>query len=344
MQIKKAIEKVPGGMIVVPLLLGALVHTFFPNGAEYLGGFTGQFMGGTGVILFIFFFALGTGLDLRSTPRIARKGMTILLVKVLLAAGLGIFASRFLPVSGVQSGLFAGLSVLAIITTFNAVNGGLFVALMTPLNRKIDAASYPFFSIQSGPFFTMLTLGAAGLGSFPWQALVSTLIPYILGVTLGSLDKEIRKMFAPVAGALVPFFAFTLGNTLDLAMIARSGFTGILMGVGVVVITGAVMWVADKYIAGSDGLAGIASSSTAGAAVTVPATIAMMDKSYAATASSATAIVATSVIVTALLTPLATMWYYKYLVRHNALEDQTVEPAERERVDELDNEVVAELG
>lgn len=322
MRIKKSIEKIPGGMMVVPLLIGAIIHTLFPNSATSLGGMTGAYMGGTSVILFIFFFALGTGLDVRSTPRIARKGVTILLSKVIFAAILGIIASKFLPVNGVQSGLFKGLSVLAIIAAFNATNGGLLVALLEPLDRKIDVASYPFFSIESGPFFTMITLGAAGLGSFPWQALVSTLVPYVLGILLGTLDADIRKMFAPLAGPLVPFFAFTLGFSMNLGMIVESGFTGIVMGIAVVIFSGLVVWLADVYIGGSDGLAGLAASSTAGAAVTVPATIALADVTYQATATSATAIVATSVIVTAILTPMITMWYYKYLTRTNKLEVQ----------------------
>ena len=322
MQIKKAIDKVPGGMMVIPLLIGAIIHTIFPNSAETLGGMTGAFMTGTSVILFIFFFALGTGLDVRSTPRIARKGLTILLSKVIFAAILGVIASKFLPTDGIQSGLLKGLSVLAIIAAFNATNGGLLVALLEPLDRKIDVASYPFFSVESGPFFTMLTLGAAGLGSFPWQALVSTLVPYILGILLGTLDPELRKMFLPISGPLVPFIGFALGYSMNLGMIVQSGFTGILVGLAVVVLSGIVVWLADKYIGGSDGLAGVAASSTAGAAVTVPATIAMADASYKATATSATAIVATSVIVTAILTPILTMWYYKYLVKHNKLENQ----------------------
>ncbi len=58
-------------------------------------------------------------------------------------------------------------------------------------------------------------------------------------------------------------------------------------------------------------MAGVAASSTAGAAVAVPYALAEANASFAPVAESATAIIATSVIVTSLLTPLATVWVDK---------------------------------
>jgi len=316
MNIKKSIYKVPGGIMIVPLLIGTLVHTLWPKLDVELTGVTGSFMVGTSVLLFVFFFCIGTGINLKASGKIAAKGATLLLVKVFLAALLGIVINMMLPVSGITHGLFAGFSTLAVIASFNAANGGLYTALMSTIPaREIDLAAYPFFSIQSGPFFTMLTLGIAGIGSFPWQALVSTLVPFVLGLVLGGLDPDIRKMFAPVGGALIPFFAFTIGYSMSFSMLLKSGIVGILMGVAVVFISGYVLYLSDKYIARSDGLAGWAASSTAGAAVSVPVVIAQMDKKFAPVAESATAIVATCVLVTAILTPIVTMWFYRKLQR-----------------------------
>ncbi|MEE5988541.1 2-keto-3-deoxygluconate permease [Ligilactobacillus equi] len=312
MKIKATIEKVPGGMMVLPLLLGATIHTLAPKSAESLGGITGAVMTGTPVLLFVFFFAIGVNINLKASGKIAAKGINILIGKILLAAILGIGLNQILPENQMMTGVLSGLSVLAVIAAFNAANGGLYAALMSSLpDRDVDVAAYPFFSIQSGPFFTMITLGIAGIGSFPWQALVSTLVPFVLGWLLGTLDPEIREMFSPVSGALIPFFAFSIGFSMDFHMIINSGLTGILVGLGVVLISGFILSTTDKLILKSDGVAGWAASSTAGAAVSVPPLIAEMDKTFAPVATSATAIVATSVIVTAILTPVMTMWAYK---------------------------------
>lgn len=301
-------------MMVVPLVLGAIVHSLWPKADIALNGVTGSFMVGTSVILFIFFFAVGTNINLKSSGKIAAKGVTLLLGKVLLAALIAIVVNLFIPKQGITTGIFSGLSVLAVLAAFNASNGGLYVALMTTIpDREIDVAAYPFFSIQSGPFFTMLTLGLAGIGAFPWPALVSTLVPFVLGMVLGGLDPELKALFSPLQGALVPFFAFTIGYSLSLSMILKSGLVGILIGVLVVLISGYVLYLLDRYLVRSDGLAGWAASSTAGAAVSVPIVIAQMDPSFNSVSGSATAIVATSVLVSAILTPMLTMMYYRQL-------------------------------
>ena len=108
MQIKKTIEKVPGGMMVVPLVLGAVIHTVWPHADTELTGITGSFMMGTSVTLFIFFLAVGTNINLKSSGKIAAKGMNLLLTKVILAAIIAIILNHFMATGGIKTGLFAG--------------------------------------------------------------------------------------------------------------------------------------------------------------------------------------------------------------------------------------------
>lgn len=45
MEIKKNIEKIPGGMMVVPLVLGAIIHSIWPKADVLLTGVTGLIHG-----------------------------------------------------------------------------------------------------------------------------------------------------------------------------------------------------------------------------------------------------------------------------------------------------------
>ncbi|MBK4250520.1 2-keto-3-deoxygluconate permease, partial [Enterobacter hormaechei] len=51
MKIKATIERIPGGMMLVPLVLGAILNTLAPNTGAYFGGFTKGMITGTVPIL-----------------------------------------------------------------------------------------------------------------------------------------------------------------------------------------------------------------------------------------------------------------------------------------------------
>ena len=139
-------------------------------------------------------------------------------------------------------------------------------------------------SLESGPFMTMCTLGLTGLAAFPWQTLVGALLPFLIGFTLGNLDKNLRDFFSQGVNVMVPFFAFALGNGLNFTVIAHTGLLGILLGLTVMVVTGSMLILADILLAKGNGTAGVAAGSTAGAAVTVPAVIASLAPQYVARA------------------------------------------------------------
>ena len=66
--IKKALEKVPGGMMLVPLGIGAVIHTLAPDAGKFFGSFTGAFFTGLAPLLAVFFVCLGATLEVKSTP------------------------------------------------------------------------------------------------------------------------------------------------------------------------------------------------------------------------------------------------------------------------------------
>jgi 2-keto-3-deoxygluconate permease len=305
--IKRAIERVPGGLMVVPLLCGAVIATFAPGTAKFFGSFTGALFTGALPILAVFFVCTGASIDFKSTPYLLKKGGSLFAVKVGIGILLGVVFGRILGEAPVEAGMFAGISTLAIVAAMNDTNGGLYMALMGQYGQPRDVGAYTVMSLESGPFLTMVTLGVAGLAAFPWPTLLGGVLPLLLGMLLGNLDRDMREFLSRAIPVLIPFFAFALGANLDLAKVWQAGLLGLLLGLAVVVVTGIPLFFADR-LTGGTGVAGVAAASTAGNAVAVPAIVASANAAYADAAAQATILVAACVVVTAIVVPLLTSW------------------------------------
>jgi 2-keto-3-deoxygluconate permease len=304
LKIYQFVTKVPGGLMVVPLFLGMLLNTFAPNALK-IGGFTQALTNaGYPTILAMYLFTAGTKMTLRAAPRMLKRGFGILFAKVGMAVILA------LGIAHLFHGNFLGLTTLALLAAMNDTNGGMFLALTSTFGTKEDAGTYVVQSVETGPFVTMLVLVGAGLAVIPWMTMVSVIAPIFAGAVLGNLDEELREFFGQHEPIIVPFMAFTLGQGINLKAITTAGMTGILLGIGVVIITGTVCIIADRLLGGS-GIAGAAASSTAGNAAGTPQAVALADPSYAAIAPLATIQVAASVIVTAILTPVLTAYVHR---------------------------------
>ena len=128
MKIKATIERIPGGMMLVPLVLGAILNTLAPNTGAYFGGFTKGMITGTVPILAVWFFCIGASINLRATGTVLRKSGTLVITKIAVAWVVAMICAMFIPENGIQTGFFAGLSVLAIVSAMDMTNGGLYAS------------------------------------------------------------------------------------------------------------------------------------------------------------------------------------------------------------------------
>src|SRR6186713_895476 len=308
MRIYRFVNRVPGGLMVVPLFIGMVINTFFPRLLQ-IGGFT-QALSGVGypTVLGMYLFTVGTKMTVRAAPRMLLRGFGLLTAKVGTAT---LFA---LAVAHLFEGSILGLSTLAVMVAMSDTNGGMFLALTGVMGDKDDTGTYVVQSIETGPFLTMLIFVGTGLAVIPWLTMVSVIAPIVVGAILGNLDEDLKQFFGSHEPIIVPFMAFTLGQTINLRSVVTAGIPGVLLGITVVVVTGFVCILTDKLLGGS-GIAGAAASSTAGNSAAVPQPVALADKTYLPVAEAATVQVAASIIVTAILTPLLTAWWYKRVTR-----------------------------
>lgn len=305
------INKIPGGLMVVPLILGVLVNTFFPDALQ-IGSFTtALFKNGSSCLIAVLFFCSGAQMQFRTAGMSLYKGVIINLGKVLTGVACGVLLAK---IAGPDAA-FLGVTPLAMIGAMSNSNGGLYTALASRYGDDADVGAVAVISSNDGPFFEMMFMGVAGVANIPITSLIACIVPIVVGMILGNLDEKIRDFLKPGSMIAIFLFAFPLGAGMDLKTLISAGFPGILLGVMTVVITGIPTYFLYRLTVPKakrhSCVAGMAVGTSAGNSVATPAAIALVDAAWAPYVEVATAQVAASVIVTAILIPLLCDFLYK---------------------------------
>ena len=309
MKILAGVKKVPGGLMVVPLILGALVNTFCGEVWEKFDGTFTTYLWKSGAmpLLSAFIFCNATTINFRRAGVALGKGVLLTLVKVGIGIAAGLLCGKLFGTAG-----FLGLSTLAIVAALANSNGGLYAALAAEYGDSTDVGAVSILSINDGPFFTMLALGAAGAANIPVSVLLGCIIPVVVGCVLGNLDDDIRKFCEPGATLLIPFFAFPLGAGLNVLNLLNAGLSGVLLGLGCLFVTGLGGFAAYRLLRIRHPEVGAAIGATAGNAAATPLAVAAVDSSLLAVAETATAQITAAIIVTAIGCPILVSFLHRY--------------------------------
>ncbi|MDY4031457.1 MAG: 2-keto-3-deoxygluconate permease [Pyramidobacter sp.] len=298
MKILKTVQKIPGGLMVVPLLLGVVVNSVFPKSIQ-IGGFTtALFKNGATALIALFCLCNAAQINVRQAGKPLAKGILLTASKFFIGAFIGWGVGKFAGPAGVL-----GLTPLAIVAAVTNSNGGLYAALAGQYGDSTDVGAISILSLNDGPFFTMLAFGLTGLANIPFLTFVAALVPIVLGFILGNLDEDLRKFLASGTTVLIPFFAFPLGSSLSFSQLLRGGLPGIVLGVMCTALTGMAGYFVIRAM-GERKASGAAIGTTAGNAVGTPAVLAAADPSLSAVEAISTVQVAAAIIVTAILCPL----------------------------------------
>ena len=298
--ILKLVQRVPGGMMIIPLILGALCNSFIPQAIE-IGGFTTDLLkNGVNAFVAMFFVCSGSQIKLREAATPIIRGTVLCAAKIGIGAVVGLAVAKIWGMNGVL-----GLSPLALVSAITNSSGTLYVSLAQEFGDKNDVAAIGPLCINDLPFVTMVVFGAAGLAEIPFMSLVASLFPLILGIILGNIDENIRKFLAPGCNVIIPFVAFALGANLRFQSLLSAGMSGILLGIITTLTTGIGGYYAYALTNhGKPRAVGAAIGSCAGICSATPMYVASVDSSLMPYVAEATAACTAATLLTAILCPI----------------------------------------
>ncbi|MDF2522906.1 MAG: kdgT4 [Clostridiales bacterium] len=309
LNIIKTVQKFPGGMMVIPLLLGATINTLFPEFLK-IGGFTSGLLSNAGVKTFVglFLFVSGAAINIKQVGIPVYKGAVLTVSKVGGGIAIGILLGMIFGPLG-----FLGITPLAIIAALANSNSVMYAILANQVGDSTDVGAVSVLGLDDGPFFTMIALGAAGMATIPFMDMVAVIIPLLLGLILGNLDEDIRSICEKGTPLVIPFNGFVLGAGMNLKDVVKAGLPGVVLGLISLILTGFFCyWVYNLFFGRKKKTAvGFGVGNTAGNAVVTPSAIGQSDPSWAPFAAVATAQVAAACVVTSILCPLLTIYLHK---------------------------------
>lgn len=300
MKILKPIQKIPGGLMLIPMSVAAVVNTFFPQVMQIGNPFSAVFSN-KGTMCVVGILLVFAGIQTRPVQLVQslrRSGILVglkLILNILLCtAALAMFG---------QEGL-AGISILAFAAALTSCNPGVYIALMESLGDDIDKAGFALLNLVGLPFVPICILGFASGSGVDVMSIVATLLPFGIGMLLGTLDEEIRNFTESGTPVMLPFLGFCLGSSIDLRLAFTACGSGLILFVIVSALNTIPLLAVDKLVLHQRGHCAAAICCVAGLSITVPSLMAQADASYLPYVESATAQVAFAVILSAVVTPV----------------------------------------
>ena len=292
-------RKVPGGTILVPMILFAIINTIFPDLWTSLGGMSmALFKGGTQCLAGFLLFASGTSISVKGLGRVLKHSAPLAVAKLVISF---VFGFAFLNVFGLD-GIW-GINGVAFVAVICACNPGVYMGCIQDYGEPADMANFAILNILTMPAIPIAILAAAGGSAFNVLDVVTILLPFLLGMLLGNLDPKIPEMFRAATPLALPFLGMCFGSSINLVSAVQAGIPGILLSIIYLVIHAVIMVAVDRLIGKQPGYAAMAMSSVAGIAVAVPA---MLGNAYAPYVATATSEIALALIITSIVSPYLT--------------------------------------
>lgn len=177
----------------------------------------------------------------------------------------------------------------------------------------------------------MMVLGVSGLANIPFAALLSMLIPLLIGMLWGNLDERFKQLCAAAQPLIIIIMSFAIGANSSINTVFTAGLSGILLGI-ISALTGIVFYFIYNLFLKKKTALGAALGTTAASSALTPAMVAQADPSLAMYVDAATAQLATASIITMITAPILVAWFDKRLKKRAPRIEPVKEETSEEKV------------
>ena len=169
LHILQRMNKIPGGMLVVALVISLLINNLFP-GVFRIGGITqALFVEGGNALMGVFLICCGASLNVRQMGMPLYKGFILPAIKFFVGLGIGMLIGAVFGPAGVW-----GITPMVAIAALTNSNSSLYAILSGKYGDASDTGAISILSLNDGPFFTLVALGATGFASINISSVISS--------------------------------------------------------------------------------------------------------------------------------------------------------------------------
>lgn len=304
----KFMKKVPGGVLLIPMLVSALVNTFAPGFFAQFGGVTEVLFTtkGTSYVVGIACFCSAAMLDLKSLGMVLKKQGTLLITKVIICLAL---STLFMKVFGFTGIL--GVSAIAFTVAICSVSPSMYLAMVSEYGEERDKGAFGLVGLVCVPAFPIFVFSITQGGSIDWMPILAAVIPIIAGLILGNLDRDFAKLVGGIMGPLTPFMGWSFGAGINLFEAIKAGPQGVLVTIIFYLALLPILLIVETKILKESGISAFGLSSVAGLSASIPSILAFSNPELTPYVSMATTQIAFGVVFTSVLTPIFTQFYAK---------------------------------
>ncbi|MCI7094353.1 MAG: 2-keto-3-deoxygluconate permease [Lachnospiraceae bacterium] len=312
LHILQRMNKIPGGMLVVALVISLLINNLFP-GVFRIGGITqALFVEGGNALMGVFLICCGASLNIRQMGMPLYKGFILTAIKFFVGLGIGVLIGAVFGPAGVW-----GITPMVAIAALTNSNSSLYAILSGKYGDASDTGAISILSLNDGPFFTLVALGATGFASINITSVISVLLPLLIGILWGSFDSDFREICKKTHVFVMFFLMFPITANITVHSFVQAGIAGLLLGVLSTLLGFVFFFLFNLFLPKKERNAmGAAIGTTAGNAAITPQAVAAVDPAYATSVELSTSMIVSDGMVTFLCCPIVTAICDRYMRKY----------------------------